>query len=77
MLYEYKTIKGYRELTADAKTPQQLQAAKQKYAEYKKQCMKEFAADWTDAQQTTFISKIMQGRPDYVNQVNNAEDGTN
>ena len=75
MFYEYKTIKAYRELTSNTKiSPQEQQEVERKYAEYKSQCMKEFTADWSTDQQTMFVSKILQGRPNYISQINNVED---
>jgi len=75
MFYLYKTIKAYRAVT-NAKTPQEQQAERQKFKEQRSQYMKEFTADLTVAQQTMFISKILRGRPDYVNQITEAEDNS-
>ena len=76
MIYEYKTVKDYLELVTNAKTPQERQAGEKKHGENRTQYMKEFSKDLTTAQQTMFLSKILQGRPDYVNKINDMESGT-
>jgi len=76
MTYEFKTIKAYRTYAANvkSKTPDEQREYKQQHDEYESKCIAEFAADLTIPQQTMIRSKILQNRPDYVTQINDAED---